>query len=419
MQRPNFIRSSLASGLVDQAVVSLGNFGLNVLLARTFPVGEYGVFSIIFSVLLFLNTLHQALIAYPLSVRGAPAEKARYDYLFCVAAVLTPLGALICVPVLGVAIFSIGRPDLLVAACCALLAWQLQEVSRRGALARAHYGAAIVGDAIRYFGLLSVVVASSGRLSIERVFLLLSACSILAAWPIVPALSRNLLSAAKDISREIGIHWGIGAPLLGANLLAAFSTQWFLWLLAWREGPGGSAALMALANVAAVASPVMFGVENILVPEIARLRSSLSFHALAHLLRRRGLICAALVAPLLLLIAAAPETVLHVFYGHATPYAHYVGPLRVLTATYASYLASIILAAALRGYEASEGVFKMQLYPALLGVTLGSWLTWQFGVAGACTASLLAGLLRAGTGLYFVLRLRELTTPASGAIVVS
>ena len=412
-------RSGLAGGLADQAVVSLGNFGLNILLARTFSVNEYGVYSIILSFILFLNTLHQALITYPLSVRGAPAEKPRYDYLICVAAVLTPLGALICFPVLGAAVFSVKHISLLPVACCALLAWQLQEVNRRGALARARYAAAIASDIIRYFGTLGVVIALSASLTIERVFVVLIASSILAAWPIVTSVSRNFLSVAEGIRQEIGIHWRMAAPLLGASLLVAFSTQWFLWLLAWKQGPAGSAILVALANVAAISSPIMFGVENIMVPEIARLRASLTFPDLMSLLRHRGLACAALAGPLFLFIVIFPDTLLRLFYGHAAPYAQYTEALRILTGAYACYLASTILGAALRGYGASETVFKMQLYPALLGITLGSWLTWQFGVVGACTASLLAGLLRAGTGLYFVMRLRELTIPASNAIVAS
>ncbi len=413
------LRSNLAGGLADQAVVSLGNFGLNIVLARTFSVNEYGVYSVILSFILFLNSLHQALITYPLSVRGAPAEKTRYDYLICVAAVLTPLGALICFPVLGAAVFSVKHLALLPVACCALLAWQLQEVNRRGALARARYAAAIASDVIRYFGTLGVVIVLSASLTIERVFVVLIVSSILAAWPIMASVLRNFLSAVEGIRQEIGIHWRMAAPLLGASLLVAFSTQWFLWLLAWKQGPGGSAILVALANVAAISSPVMFGVENIMVPEIARLRTSLTFPDLMRLLRYRSLVCGALVAPLFLLIVIFPDTVLRLFYGHAAPYAQFTEALRVLTGAYVCYLVSTILSAALRGYQSSETVFKMQLYPALLGVTVGSWLTWEFGVMGACTASLLAGLLRAGTGLYFVLRLRELTVPVSNAIVAS
>jgi len=50
-------------------------------------------------------------------------------------------------------------------------------------------------------------------------------------------------------------------------------------------------------------------------------------------------------------------------------------------------------------------VLMMQLYPAILSVTLGSWLVLQYGLAGACTAAFLASLLRAATGLYYVSRI--------------
>lgn len=402
-------RSHLAGGLADQAVASLGNFALSIWLARHLSVNDYGVYAIALSFIVFLNTLHQAVVTYPLSVRGAPADDHRYRHLLFVAALLTPLSALLCLPILGGAVTSIRHWELLPLVFGALLAWQLQEVNRRGTLARSHYRAAIASDAVRYLGALGAVIALGSRVTLESTFAISITCSLLAAAPIVWSTDRDWRAATTSLGQEIAAHWRLGAPVLGANLLAALSTQWFLWLLAWRQGPSGSATLVALANIAAIASPVMFGAENILVPEIARLRDSLSFGDLVHLLRRRGIACALLVAPFFVLTAAFPETVLRLFYGHATIYADFPSALRILTAAYASYLASFILGAALRGYRSSDTVFKMQLYPALFGVTLGSLLTWQFGVLGACTASLLAGLLRAGTALYFVLRLREVT----------
>ena len=75
---------------------------------------------------------------------------------------------------------------------------------------------------------------------------------------------------------------------MGANLLASLSTQWFLWLLAWGHDLTSSAVLVALANIVAFSNPVIYGMENILMPEIARQRDHLTFHGLMHFLRLRG-----------------------------------------------------------------------------------------------------------------------------------
>ena len=201
----------------------------------------------------------------------------------------------------------------------------------------------------------------------------------------------------------------MASPVLGANLLAAFSTQWCLWLLAWGHDLGSSAVLVALANIVGFASPVMYGLENILVPEIARQRDGLTFSALMALVWRRGLAGGLLLSPFFLIVMIWPAPVLHLFYGAHKSYVQFTFALQMLAAAYFAYVAATILSATLRGYRASAAVLKMQLYPALMGVTLGSWLTLRFGVSGACFAALIAGTMRVAIGCYHVARLRDVT----------
>jgi O-antigen/teichoic acid export membrane protein len=138
-----------------------------------------------------------------------------------------------------------------------------------------------------------------------------------------------------------------------------------------------------------------------------------------RLVSRHCAICIALVAPFFLLITLYPAETLRLVYGSTTAFAMYPGALVMLAGVYACYLLSYILGATLRGYRAGAATFRMQLYPALLGVTLGSWLTIRFGVEGAALAGLLAGLLRVGVGCFQVLRLRGETVPPQTALAVS
>jgi hypothetical protein len=54
--------------LVDQSIVSAGSFVTNVLIARRSDPGTYGKFAMFLAGMVFLNSVHSALIAYPLSV---------------------------------------------------------------------------------------------------------------------------------------------------------------------------------------------------------------------------------------------------------------------------------------------------------------------------------------------------------------
>jgi O-antigen/teichoic acid export membrane protein len=398
--------SGLIGGLTDQAVVSFGNFALGVGLARILPVTEYGVYAVSMSYLLFLNSLHQAFIVYPLSVQAADASQARYRHLLNIAGILTPLCALLFLPVLGVALWTMGRLHLLPVLFLALVGWQMQEVLRRGLLARAAHGWAILLDGVRYLTPLAVIMFLGPRLSTAGIFLIVAVLSAMAALPLLPSISRTPDSLFGGLTNEITAHWRMAAPVLAANFLSAFTTQWFLWLFAWQRLPQNAAILVALTNIVAIASPVMLGAENILVPEIARNRARLTFEALIRLVGRNCLFCLSLVAPFFLLVALWPATALRLLYGPTTIYALHPEALEMLAGVYVCYLISYILGATLRGYRAGSATLRMQIYPALLGVTLGTWLTLRYGVDGAALASLLAGLVRVGTGLLEVLRLR-------------
>src|SRR5262249_45361551 len=177
------VRSDLAAGLLDQAIVSLGNFAVNVLLARAFPAEEYGIFSIVLSLILLLNTFHQALVTYPLSVRVASADSSDAMHLISVATLATPVLALLCVPLFAIPTASVGRLDLLPFAGAALVAWQLQEVYRRSSLARTAYRRAIISDAVRYLGVPTAIVLLTGWLDVVRVLEVLAVLSPAPAGP--------------------------------------------------------------------------------------------------------------------------------------------------------------------------------------------------------------------------------------------
>lgn len=413
----NIFRSGLFAVLIDQAIVSAGGFGLNVLLARGFSENNYGVFTLILSFVLFLNTLHQAFVTFPLSVQSAADRSSRLGYFLTVAAMLTFLEAYLFFPVVGGVALSVKRLALVPGACLFMIAWQLQEVWRRGLIARSRYLAVIGNDVVRYILPLAtlVLIAQLDLLSLRATFLLLAVVSLVACLPMLRTLPVEYRDARRNLKREVQAHWRLASPVLGANLLAAFSTQWFLWVLAWGHNLESSATLVALANIVGFSSPVMFGLENILVPEIARQRDTLSFPDLMALVWRRGIVGGLLVAPFFLIVLIWPGPVLRLFYGADKDYAQFAAALQILAGAYITYLAGYILSATLRGCRSSTAVFKMQLYPALLGLSLGSWLTLRYGVSGACLAALIAGSVRVGIGCYHVSRLREATLASKPA----
>src|ERR1700730_7929502 len=55
--------------LIDQGVVSLGNFSVNIFIARQLTLSDYGTFALLMGGLYGLQIVNSSLIFYPMSVR--------------------------------------------------------------------------------------------------------------------------------------------------------------------------------------------------------------------------------------------------------------------------------------------------------------------------------------------------------------
>src|ERR1700676_2920244 len=60
--------------LADQGSVSLGNFLTNIFLARALGSSDYGIFALVYGLLVLLNSFHACAVLYPLSIRGAASD---------------------------------------------------------------------------------------------------------------------------------------------------------------------------------------------------------------------------------------------------------------------------------------------------------------------------------------------------------
>src|SRR6185369_14465489 len=91
--------------LLDQGIVSLGNFLMLGVLQRTLVVKEMGAYQVLFETILYLNGIQNALVIYPLLVKGATGGRVNLGRLATASIILT-LGLL---PFLGGAtVLSVG-----------------------------------------------------------------------------------------------------------------------------------------------------------------------------------------------------------------------------------------------------------------------------------------------------------------------
>src|SRR5215472_8543000 len=257
--------------LADQGVVSLGCFLTNIVLARSLAPAQYGIWVLLFAVLVFLYGLHGPLVTYPLSIGSINTDSTR-RVDGASASMLTVVLSLPFAIVVSVAAMWLHRTDVIPSAIAAMVVWYLQETARRELMALLRHRAAVLGDAVSYLGqaVTLYVLSRSGHLSLQMAFGTLAATSAIAGiiqFVQLGPISLSLRDACDWWRRSFRLSkW-----MVLANLSSALIAQLVLWFLHLRSA-GDVANYQAAANLAGATNPVMFGVGNLLLPAVAQAR---------------------------------------------------------------------------------------------------------------------------------------------------
>lgn len=390
------LRSRGIWALGDQGVLSLGNFFTNILLANHLSKTLYGVYVLVFGVVLFLNSLHGSIVTYPLTVRGAACDAVDLRRLVGRSLTLTMLLG----PILGLGILyatgATGRWTLLPLAIAALLLWQAQETLRRALMAQFKYAWAIPGDAISYLGQAAAVwgLYKLGRLTPETAFTAIAVTSGLAA--IVQAIQlRALPSGTWSSLRPLAADcWRLGRWLLLTNLLTVATVYLTPWVLRYARGLGEVAMYGALATVMGVVNPIFAGMGGLIVPAVAAAEKRSGRAAAGRAGLRYALQGSALLVPIFVVLAIFPGFALRTFFPSQPAYHPLTSQLRLLVLVYVLYFAGQVCLHVLSGLERSRDAFVATLFGAGGSLLLTTPLTLVWGLNGALWGGVLPTLVQ-------------------------
>jgi O-antigen/teichoic acid export membrane protein len=385
----NLLEVKGAWAIGDQAVVSLGNFLTTIILARSFSPEVYGIWTVLFSFILFLNVIHASLITYPLTIKATtldePGMRQLVNGSLSLTIILTvPLGLALC----GAA-WLIEQPLLGLWGWLALFFWQLQEITRRALMARLAFRKALFSDAISYLGQAALVwmLAQTGRLSPDRCFIIVAATCGMAA--LVQALMLGLLrSAARFEFRSlIGNFWQAGRWVLWSNVATNFSIQVVPWSLFLIRGAGDAAGFQAVSNLLGVSHPIMLSLGNIIIPAAALARARGGMRAA----RRVAIVYASqgglLLLPYFVALVLFPRQLLSLFYSARSPYLELDGALRLFAIAYLFYYFSLVLKFLLNALEKNRSQFIAELVSSLLLAIMIVPLVFAYGLMGGLVAT--------------------------------
>lgn len=400
--RVHFFRASWT--LIDQGVVSVGSFTVNIVLARLLPPADYGTFAVIFGALLMLQVFNTTLIFYPMTIRiAAPGSDSRElmgASFVLLLGLLIPLSAAIAI---GLLLFREG--GLVVPIVSWFIAWQLQETFRRVLFSDFRHRAAVIGDGVSYLGqaLGVILLATSGAMTLTGVFFILAGTSALGGaiqfvqikrgwhWP------KKLIATAKD-------YWSIGSWSLASSLTTAVRVNGLIWLIGVAATRVEVAQFQAALNVINVVNPIMVGLCNI-IPQTAAQASDAGVAGAWRASRYYAWIG---FLPTLLyyaFILTSPETMLTVFYGSHSPYTSAEAAVQVLGAAFILNYMSEMFCSFLHGISLPRVALNINLLGLIAIVLVFILLFPAAGWMAAAFALVVANAMRLFLSLITLKRL--------------
>jgi O-antigen/teichoic acid export membrane protein len=389
--------------LVDQGVVSGGNFLLNILLARTLSEADYGQFVLFLGAIFALRAFDYSLISYPLSVRLCVASDEERARLLGNTILLAVALNIVSVAVMGLGAALLMAHDVWLPACLCFLCWQAQETSRRCLLADFRYRAAVPGDGTSHVGqaMLIVLLAWFGTVTLPFALYAMSAAFAIGALVHVPKLRLAWpdLCQTRLLARD---YFSIGKWSLVNYQLVVLRRQLFPWMLAGTAGTAATASFQAGANISGTMTPIIIGIGNA-IPQAAA-QAHPTGGIIGALRAVYGYVLFGL-APVLVICAAAvlmPEFLLRTVYGPSSPYVAAAMGLQLLAvAGVLDYIADAATKTLL-GVQAGKLASLVNAAGAATAAVLAFALVGRLGVVGACLGLLIANLVRATGGVLAI-----------------
>lgn len=381
--------------IVDQSLVSCGNFLTSVIIGRACSKEELGFYMLGFTLMLFSAGVQQALILSPyivFSARCSGRELRRYtgsSFLQQIALCGVTVAVLLVAAVVLYFAHSSRRLDTIVWALAAAVPFMLvKEFARQLSFARLQVKTALVLDCSLLFAQVSglLVLARFGLLSASRAYYLSGAAC--AAISLIWFLCTRRLFAFSSarVFADFRQNWRLGKWLFASSVSRAGSAQMYPWILTAFHGVAATGVLAACRGIIFAANPFLIGLHNFLAPKSAHEFHKSGPHGLYRVVSQAMFVIAVVMGVFCLAMLWFGDSALKIVYG--SKYAGHGAVIGVLAVGQLVSAITIPLTSGLLAIERSDVEFKSCLAAVAVMFTVGIWL-----VRGHAALGVACGLL--------------------------
>lgn len=400
--------------ILDQGLISGSNFLIGILLARWLVPGEYGAFSLAFSVFLLVSYVYQSLLSEPQAVfSGSAYRQCLRGYLkalLSIQLVVTIFG-LVLLGGSAAVVYYMGEADGLpgalagvaIASPCILFFWLLRRSYYMNlAPARAAMGAFI------YFVLVVsglIVAYKKALISPFSAYLLMAIGALATALFLLTQVKKVLPPDACDppTARQAWQkHWDYGRWALGVSVVTWIPYYMYYPLVSAFRGMAAAGQLKALMNLSLPMEQSYTALAILFLPYAARVCREKGISSSGPLVRRIIMLFVGGAVLYWGLLIPFKGVVFHVLYGgkymEVAPLIPYVA---LGTTMWSAAFGPAIL---LRAIESPHLIFYARLVASVLSLVVGVPATKIFGLWGVVISIIVANIAAFVISMYILQR---------------
>lgn len=394
----------------DQAVVSGANFLTGILLARYLGLEAFGVFTLVWMAILFINSVQFALISSPMMSIGPqqPSENVGNYYGAVFTFQLTfAIGSALMI-FAGVKIYEIFKPqqllgELAMPLASVAFAFQIQDFIRRYFFTRCLASAAFKNDLISYLGQVFILLLlyEMGHLTVPTALWTIAGTSCVAI--VVGVFDVKSLSWDWDtVKITASRHWLFSKWLSATALMQWTSGNLFIIAAAAYMTPVAAGALRAAQNIIGVSHILFQAMENFVPVRAAQVFHAGGITGLRYFLTHTALYGGIITGILAMGAILVPELWLKLFYGN--DYAEYGYLLQWYAVIYIFVFIGVPVKAGLRALEHTKPLFLAYVFMTGFSLILASVLVKELGLVGALFGMLGTQIILQGVSIFSLLR---------------
>ena len=380
-------------GLSDQALVSGSNFLANIILARLLGASGFGEYTLIWMVVLFVQSIQHAAINLPMMTIGPKqGEKEQSAYFGAVFiqqmlfAFLSTVFTYFFVRYGSGLLPGDGVSALALPLAVAVLASQLQDFLRRFYFSIQKQFYSFLGDFVRYVGQLVVFIwifyDSNLDIGLSGVLWIISAASFLSVFlTVAPIINQDIFMPTREIwTKVLKRNWKFSKWLILSALMQWTSGQVFFIVAGALIGTAAVGAMRAAQSFVGIFHILFMGLENVLPSRLSSLARERGERSVYRTLNMSAWLLFSVTFLCFFVIIKYGGVIMDVLYG--SEYMEYSFILVLFSLGYVFSSLAVIFKMALRYMEITFPVFLSMLIATLWSVASSWWLGSHYGVVG-------------------------------------